>query len=825
MEYGLVAVWLLGLVALAALAAPLATRLFGRWPTAGVGFTLPVALVTLGVTAFWVGRVAYGTPALVAGLVVLAAATVAVGLDREAVRAALDEGELSVGRVVTAVVAGLRIDHERVRRRAVVETGAVFLVAFGFLVAVRAVDPAIVPRGGEKFLDFGLLQSLARTETLPPEDMWFAGEAVSYYYGGHLLSDLLARLTGTPRRFAYNLALATFFATYVTAAFDLAGTVAAARGYSRRLAAWGAAFAVGLAGNVQTGGRLLLQAFPAGLQSWAVAQIQPHVGLNVTEWLSSGYWFPGRAMWASSRVIPGTINEFPLFAFLNGDLHAHMIGPTFLLLAAALAFVLYDAPTTGRRRAVLFGLVPVVGALQAVVHTWAFPTVFGLAWLALSLSPTPPWRLLPRAARGPVARLVGRPATDGGVTTGSERENGRLGAELARPVVATGLVGVAGVLAAVLAAPFLVGTAASGSSREIAVLAAADRSSWGGLAIVHGAFLLVFGSYLLDRTGDRRPWEFLAAIGVLWVVAAQLSFPAVGLIGPVLLGGWIAARTDRAGFEAVLLAGGAGLALIVEVVYVSEQAGPGRLNTVFKTYSQVWAIWAVAAGVAAAGLWRRVETPALAVWPTARGRHVAVAAVLAIAVCGAGGYAVVTVPNQFAAGNGDAPTSAYDYDYPQEPTLDATAHVEQFHPGVAAGVDYLDDRPGRPVLLSAPGAGWSPGEGFGNPPGMYSWRSSPAASLTGLPTLAGWGHEVGYRGREAFYDRVRIVDRAYTDRTAAVTVLREHDVSYVWVGQAERNRYGMSRVDFDRIAGVEPVVEENGVTLYRVDRSKLPGDE
>ena len=824
MEYGLVAVWLLGLVALAALAAPLATRLFGRWPTAGVGFTLPVALVTLGVTAFWVGRLAYGTPTLLAGLAVLAALAVAVGLDREAVRAALDGGELSAGRVVTAVVAGLRVDHERVRRRAVVETGAVFLVAFGFLVAVRAVDPAIVPRSGEKFLDFGLLQSLARAETLPPEDMWFAGEPVSYYYGGHLLSDLLARLTGTPRRFAYNLALATFFATYVTAAFDLAGSVAAARGYSRRLAAWGAAFAVGLAGNVQTGGRLLLQALPDGLQSWAVAQIQPHVGLNVTEWLSDGYWFPGRAMWASSRVIPGTINEFPLFAFLNGDLHAHMVGPTFLLLAAALAFVLYDAPTTGRRRAVLFGLVPVVGALQAVVHTWAFPTVFGLAWLALSLSPTAPWGLLPRVARGPVARFVGRPATDGGVTT-AERERGRLGAELARPVVAAALVAVAGAFAAVLAAPFLVGTATSGSSREIAVLAAADRSSWGGLAIVHGAFLLVFGSYLTDRVGGRRPWEFLAAVGVLWVVAAQLSFPAVGLVGPVLLGGWIAARTDRAGFETVLLVGGAGLALIVELVYVSEQAGPGRLNTVFKTYSQVWAIWAVAAGVAVAGLWRRVETPALAAWPTPRARHAAVVAVLAVAVCGAGGYAVVTVPNQFGAGDGGSPTSAYDYDYPQASTLDATAHVEQFHPGIAAGVDYLDDKPGQPVLLSAPGAGWSPGKGFGNPPGMYSWGSSPAASLTGLPTVAGWGHEVGYRGREAFYGRVGVVDRAYTDRTATVAVLREHDVSYVWVGQAERNRYGASRVEFDRIAGVEPVVDKNGVVVYRVEQSELPQEE
>lgn len=820
MEYGLVVVWLIGLVAVAAVAAPVTTRLFGRWPTAGIGFALPLGLLTLGVTAFWVGRVAYGTSTVLAGLAVVVGLAVTVGIDRAAVRAALPAGRPTLRETTQAVVAGLRVDRDRVRRRAVVETVGVFLVAFGFLVAVRAVDPAVLPRGGEKFLDYGLLQSLGRAETLPPEDMWFAGEPVSYYYGGHLLSDLLARLTGTPRRVAYNLALATFFATYVTAAFDLAGAVATAGGYSRRLAAWGAAFAVGLAANVQTGARLLLQALPSGLQSAAVGQIQPRVGIDVTQWLSDGYWGPGRSLWASSRVIPGTINEFPLFAFFNGDLHAHMIGPTFLLLAAAFAFVLYRSPDASRRRRVLFGLVPVVGGFQAVVHTWGFPTVFGVAWLALTLSPTPPRQLLPTVARGPLDRLVGRTATDGGVgTTGGSR----LGSELARPVVAAGLVAGAGVLACVLAAPFLLGTATSGSSRELAVLAVTDRSGWGGLIVVHGAFLLVFGGYLLDRVGGTRPWELLGALAVLGVTAQWLSLPAVGLVGAVLLGAWVAVRTDRGGFETVLLAGGAGLVLLVEVVYLNEQAGPGRMNTVFKTYSQVWAIWAVGAGVAAAALARRVETTT--VWPSVDARRTAAVALLVVAVTGAGGYAVVTVPNQFTAGSDGAPNSGYDFAYPEEPTLDATAHLEQFHPGIATGVRYLERQPGRPTLLSAPGAGWYEGRGYGNPPGLYSWDSNPAASFTGLPTIAGWGHEIGYRGRAAFYDRVRTVDTAYTDRAAAVATLRERDVRYVWVGNGERSRYGSQMVNFEAIPGVEPVVAEEGVVVYRVDQSALASAE
>ena len=121
-----------------------------------------------------------------------------------------------------------------------------FTIAFLFVIAIRAVDPAVHPSGGEKFLDFGLLKSLLRTDALPPEDFWFVGEPVQYYYGGHLLTVLLAKITFTPARYAYNLALAGFFGMVVTVAYGLAGAVAAARGRSAGVAGTLAAFFVGL---------------------------------------------------------------------------------------------------------------------------------------------------------------------------------------------------------------------------------------------------------------------------------------------------------------------------------------------------------------------------------------------------------------------------------------------------------------------------------------------------------------------------------------------------------------------------------------------------
>ncbi len=490
MEYGLVVRWLVALLALGAVGVPVAARLFPRSATRGVGFALPLSALTLGVVAFWVGRVAFGPVALaVALLVVLALAALAL-VDRDALR----DGDLAVDDDALAALPD---------RTVAAETAAVFVAGFLFVVLIRAHDPGVDPGAGEKFLDYGILKSLLRASALPPEDMWFAGEGVRYYYGGHLLAALWALLTATPARFAYNLALAGVFGMLVAAVYDLAGSVAAARDRSRRTAGLLAAFLVGVAANLHTAGWVFLRTLPPGARS----SLAGLLGVDAREVVARDFSY-----WTASRVIPGTINEFPLFAWLNGDLHAHMTMTPFLLLGAALAFALYRTPAsaTRRRRLLLFGVVPVVGGFQAVLDTWSFPSVFGLAWLALAAAPAAPRTLLPAplAARvdGALDRLGGRGAADDPAATDGGHGGRRLADELARPVVAAGLVAAAGVLALAVASPFLLGAVTgSGSERTLAVLPVEMRSSLGGLLVVHGAFLATFVAGLLAAVGRGRP--------------------------------------------------------------------------------------------------------------------------------------------------------------------------------------------------------------------------------------------------------------------------------------------------------------------------------
>jgi YYY domain-containing protein len=898
-------VWLAAVAGLTLLGLPLAARVFPRAAGRGAGFALPISLVVLAFVAHWVGHLAYGPPALIAGLLVLGGTAAVAGLDR----AALADRRL-------AVAPDIDVD-----RRAVGEVAVVFVVAFVFLATVRSVDPAIQAVGGEKFLDFGLLQSLARAETLPPEDVWFAGEPVKYYYGGHLVAHLLAMLTGTPPRVAYNLALAAAYATLVAAAFELAAALAADRGLTRRPAGLLAAFLVGIASNLYTTVRLVVGWLPSGLaRDLAIAANVPLDQLSVTP---RSFFY-----WDASRVIPGTVNEFPLFGFLNGDLHAHMTGTPFFLLGVALAAAYYRTPAAERRRrlALAFGAVPLVASFGAVANTWSYPSYFGVLFLAATFAPAGPVSLLPPRV---ASRVRDRLTAAVGATVGEE---------LLRPVGAVCVAAGAGVVASILAAPFLVGAAASGSERSIAILAASERSTLGGLLLVHGGFLLPFAVYLADRLAIDRVLPALAGLAAVVVVAGAANLPVAILAGPLFVAGWAALRLRRAvGFETVLLLGGLGLVTVVELVYLQEQAGPLRFNTVFKTYAQVWLLLAVGTAVAVPALARRAppergpgtaDAPARMDDHESRGTAVTdgsgrtdpdegpvdrtadgAADVDANADAGADSETVTTdrsgrdgassadpkegdrddadadadadgeadaggtetdgdddrppvVPG--AASGGDdrgregglgatstrrrlgtlavtvtllVATSTYgalalgnhfDAGRTDDPTLDALAVAEDRHPQEAAAIAWLDAETGdrQPAIASAPATSFYPGRGGGAAPGMYSWSSSPAASLTGVPTVAGWAHEVGYRGQEAYYDRVADVDTVYTgsaDRQAAL--LAEYDVRYVWIGSGERARYGLDAITVDDRPFVELAHRTGDVRVYRVRTDRLPADD
>ncbi|WP_135829062.1 DUF2298 domain-containing protein [Halorussus halobius] len=793
MEYALVLLWFVAFQALAVAALPLAARLFPRHPDRGAALALPVGLVVVTTATFWVGHLGFGRWTAVLGVLVLAGLSALVLWRDASVRPGGSAG---------------------VRPLAYAETAIVFALAFGLLVAVRAVDPAIVPGGGEKFLDFGILKSLVRGDALPPADMWWAGDHVLYYYGGHLMAAILAHLTDTAPRFAYNLALSGFYASLVTAAYGLGGAMADARGASARVGATFAAFFVGIASNLVVAVTGLLGVLPdsvaGGATDWVADGLRGTDGAlsSAGELVAGG--LDAFGYWAPSRVIPNTINEFPLFAFYNGDLHGHMLSTQLLVLVAALGFAYYRtlAENHRRRRVLAFGVLPPVIALLGLVNVWSLPTGLGVAWLAFVFAPADAASLLPGDATG----REGAPASDGGEPVASASLASALRVEAWRVGRAFAGAGAVTVLTVAWLSPFVVGVLLqSASNRSVGVLPPATTAT--GLVLVHGAFLAVFACYLWPRargtfSADPVRLGLLAALVVL--VAWVAGYPVVALVVPLLVVGWLLLRaepdTDASagaerpvGYETVLLVGGAGLVTLVEFVYVEDGAISGRFNTVFKVYMQVWVLWATATGaMLAAALSDRAGPSG---WSASLGgldatRADLMAVVAAALVVSTSLYGGFTLRNHFAPND--------DLVSPDEMTLDGLDYLDARHPGEADAIHWLDDREGQPHVVTAPGS-------------PYQW-SSPVPSLTGLPAVVGWVYQEGaYRGSEVAQTRETDVEYVYTGHPGErAELLEEYDVEYLYVGPLEREAYPNADLDFSDEPGLEPVFDEGDVVIYRV---------
>lgn len=608
--------------------------------------------------------------------------------------------------------------------RAIVLHDALWTVGLLFFAWQRSLGPEIM--GAEKYMDFAFYNTLARTDVMPPQDPWMSGEVFNYYYFGYQMMANLARLVPLPTALSYNFCVAS-----------LGGL------------AFSEAVAAGLA---------LTRSLPFGLMSGVMMTVIGNL---------DGFWqFLERGSlqnfdyWRSTRIIgkDATINEFPYFTIIHGDMHPHFIVMTVTILLWAM---LTDpdrrrpAPEAMPKLGDLSYYLPIAFVLGSavVISPWELP-VGALTTFILLQRPLPIWPLI---------------------------SWGRIG----QGVIAGAMV----VLGYAAYYPFYHHFEAPGGGVGVkfATTALGEFLTVFGLLLALPAF---FMAQEVSRSSavKKEVLQALAATAVLVTLIATLAGNAVFVVLVAMVGATLVAayrvEDGEQRIASLLTLGALAAILACEIVFIRDAYGDKlyRMNTVFKLYFQAWILLVLAGPWFFQQMLDAKRTPA-----AVRGVSALVLGGLLLASCAYPAGITMSRLGRSAMA-----------------TLDGNDYLRREHPGDFAAVNWLrENAVGLPVILEATGDPYS-----------YYARFS---SNVGLPTIMGWSnHEGLWRSHESRVgSRRNEVIKMYSARTLAevTPLLDQYNVTYIVVGELERKDYPAEGLA--KFGELKQVFEANGTKIYQ----------
>ncbi len=831
--------WYLVVQLLTLLSLPLAGRLFANLPDRGYSFARILGILLVGVF-FWLGY-SYGLVRNETGgvwLTVIGFAILNLVIWRLEIARLRDSADTQ------SPLPSLQSLFPSWRYVLVVEL--LFLLAFALWATVRANDPAVDHT--EEPMDLMFMNSIWTSATFPPQDAWLSGYAISYYYLGYWLLTTLGRLAAQPPEIAYNLGQACWFGLLATGCFGVVYNVLASRiqavgrRFSRMAATGGllAVITVALTGNM------------LGVIEWLHANgvdmkgVGQTLALNqfVEEAQVTNQWHIGESVpwgwvWRTSRVIQDVgldggdievIDEYPLFSYLLGDNHPHVLAMPIVLLVIGLAFNLLlraQSPPRPSRLSVAFFHLPALDLLMIVLasgslvflNTWDYPAYLALLTLAYLGYLRFRNHSLPAEARNSGLMMIGKAILfDVLLVVGmvaiylpywltAQSQAGGIMPNLFYPTRITQFMVMFGPQVLCLLAMIILAwkSIKVETGKLVVTLIGALGLPLvflvvGMLAIqrqvqqqgeVPGSLRLADASTYFANFADRwgsQPWTYLL-LGVTLALAAALIWQ------------WLDDDSDNVEvqptssadiFILFLVAVGVFYAFIPEFAILRDVFG-SRMNTIFKFYYQSWLLFGLGAAYVIVRVARAADYEQIAgLAPRILAGVAAMLFATALITPVAGIYIRANRFNN------------------ENRTFDATVNIALYSPSEMAAIRWVQTNTAPDALVL---------EATGD---SYKSDHNRISYATGRRTLQGWGgHESQWRGdryAEMAAGRGEALTGIYTSAPVAElsALLELWKIDYVYVGPVEREKYQMTDAHEQRLADtMERVFEDGNVRIYK----------
>lgn len=621
----------------------------------------------------------------------------------------------------------------------------IFAAGFFFFLLVRMHLPEIYRH--EKFMDFAFLNTVMRTSSFPPRDPWFAGGSLEfYYYFGYLSVGVPGKLLSVEPSMLFNLAIALTFALSFNLLFGFGYNLTHGKIRCGILTS----VSVILLGNLQGLKELISVYF-------------------TKETVPMGYY------WSSSRVIPYTINEFPYFSFIHGDLHSHMLAIPFQLLVLAFLLNIYLRKDSNRifENMLALLIISISFGFLFPSNSWDFPIYFGLMFAVI------------------FAFYYGRYI-----------HNKSLFSSI------TGFLGTIFLVSIFSLLPYLPfylsfkPQAAGGFD----FVQPEIRTTIEEFLILFSLFLFLAFSFLIARLESKRKIQcFILWTGIAAFLAREWATPLLVILLPLLVLSLYSFIKDlpkrsNAGFVSLLIAAATFIALICEIIFLDDPISGSfaRMNTVFKFYMHLWIFLAIAASYSFYELYLRYRTMHENNLPSSRvyGKKVwTISLLLLVLSCSV--FPIVATITRIK-------------DMNAKPTLDGMEYMKGIDKGDYDAIKWIQENiKGTPVVLEA-----------SSDDSSYSYISRVSTN-TGLPTVIGWSRHEQFWGRDQEEIRKRLEDvnsiYSTSSKKKALELMNKYNVSYVYIGQLERQMYDIRTDKFEDKTYFE-LVYQDSVQIYKVKK-------
>lgn len=334
-DFGAVMEWWLTLLILAAVFYPLSFLLFSRFRDGGWLFSKAIGVAVSGWLLWYLSSMEWLRFTRTNAIIIVTVCLVLNGV------------------LMFFLIKKKKYEFSLERLSGAVSSEVLFFVLFIIWCFLRGFKPEAY--GTEKFMDYGFMTAMMRAEYMPPQDLWLAGETINYYYLGQYFATYLTKLSGVTVNLGYNLMLMSIAALGYAMPYSIIANLTdmflkdryreKAEKYKAAVPAAGtvAGIAVSLSSNAQ---------YP--VYKWFLPHVRDLLGITAgmkeVGYTYPNYWFPNATRYIGyfPETTDKTIHEFPIYSFVLGDLHAHVVNIMFVLTVVAilLGFVQYRKKVT-----------------------------------------------------------------------------------------------------------------------------------------------------------------------------------------------------------------------------------------------------------------------------------------------------------------------------------------------------------------------------------------------------------------------------------------------------------------------------------------------